>query len=110
MALRNGFTLGKWTVFPLQGRLVSGDEERRVQPKSMDVLLCLVEAAGDVVERDAVLRQVWGERAQSDEPLTRCIGELRRALGDSTSEPEFILTVPKRGYRLLETASEIAAG
>ena len=107
MALRNGFTLGQWTIYPLQGRLVSGGEERRVQPKSMDVLLCLVDAAGEVVERDTVLRKVWGERAQSDEPLTRCIGELRRALGDSTSDPEYILTVPKRGYRMLKAASEL---
>jgi len=107
MALRDGFTLGKWMIYPLQGRLVSGGEEQRVQPKSMDVLLCLVDAAGAVVERDTVLRQIWGERAQSDEPLTRCIGELRRALGDSTSDPEYILTVPKRGYRMLKAASEI---
>lgn len=107
MTLRNGFTLGSWTIFPLEGRLVKGAEERRVQPKSMDVLLCLAEAAGDVVERDDVLRDVWGQRAVSDEPLTRCIGELRRALDDSASEPEFILTVPKRGYRLLHRPVEI---
>ena len=82
MALHSGFTLGSWTIYPLEGRLDNGEEERRIQPKSMDVLLCLAEAAGEVVEREALLQAVWGERAQSDEPLTRCIGELRRAFGD----------------------------
>lgn len=106
MNLRNGFTLGKWTVFPLEGRVERDNQSRRVQPKSMDVLLSLVEASGTVVERDELLRKVWGERAVSDEPLTRCIGELRRALGDTHRDPDYILTVPKRGYRLI---SKVAA-
>lgn len=104
MNFRSGFTLGDWTVYPLEGRLVRDVKETRVQPKSMDVLLCLAENAGEVVERDTILRLVWGDRAQSDEPLTRCIGELRRALGDTSAEPAYILTIPKRGYRLLQSA------
>jgi TolB-like protein/DNA-binding winged helix-turn-helix (wHTH) protein len=103
MSLREGFSLGDWTVYPLEGRLVGEDIEQRVRPKEMDVLLCLAEHAGAVVERDTLLRRIWGERAQSDEPLTRCIGELRKALGDSRVEPNYILTVPKRGYQLLKT-------
>ncbi|MDJ0698670.1 MAG: winged helix-turn-helix domain-containing protein [Woeseiaceae bacterium] len=103
MNLRNGFTLGSWTVLPLEGRVVGDQGSRAVRPKTMDVLLCLVEAGGDVVERDDLLRKVWGERAVSDEPLTRCIGELRRAFGDARADPEYILTIPKRGYRILKT-------
>lgn len=91
-------------VYPLEGRLVSEQGETRVQPKSMDVLLCLAEGGGAVVQREDILRRVWGERAPSDEPLTRCIGELRRALGDARSEPQYVLTIPKRGYRLLQEA------
>jgi TolB-like protein/DNA-binding winged helix-turn-helix (wHTH) protein/lipoprotein NlpI len=104
LTLRGGFTLGHWTIYPLEGRLVTEGQERRVQPKSMDVLLCLAEAGGAVVERESLLRAVWGERAVSDEPLTRCIGELRKAFGDSRTQPQFILTVPKRGYQLLKPA------
>ena len=104
MTLRSGFKLGDWTVYPLEGRLVGEEGEQRIQPKSMDVLLCLAEQSGALAEREDILRQVWGERAQSDEPLTRCIGELRRSLGDTRAEPDYILTVPKRGYRLLKSA------
>ncbi len=108
MTLRSGFILGSWTIYPLEGRLDNGEEERRIQPKTMDVLLCLADAAGAVVERESLLTAVWGERAPSDEPLTRCIGELRRALGDTRTEPEYILTVPKRGYRLLQPGVAIS--
>ncbi len=105
MALRSGFTLGDWAIYPLEGRLSRAQEDRRVQPKSMEVLLQLAEAGGAVVERDRLLREIWGERAVSDEPLTRCIGELRRALGDDRSNPTYIRTIPKRGYKLLQEAT-----
>lgn len=110
MNLRSGFTMGEWTVFPLEGRLIRPGEERRVQPKSMEVLLRLAEADGQVVERDDLLRAVWAERAVSDEPLTRCIGELRRALGDKRNDPDYILTIPKRGYRLLAAVGTPRSG
>jgi DNA-binding winged helix-turn-helix (wHTH) protein len=68
----------------------------------MEVLLVLAERPREVVEREELLRRVWGSRAAvSDEPLTRCIAELRRALGDSRETPTYIQTIPKRGYRLL---------
>ena len=107
MSLRNGFTFGEWTVYPLEGRLVGVSAEERVQPKSMDVLLYMAEHAGAVVEREVLLQQVWEGRAQSDEPLTRCVGELRRALGDTRAEPDYILTIPKRGYRLLKPVAPL---
>ena len=108
MALRSGFTLGDWAIYPLEGRLSRAQEERRVQPKSMEVLLHLAEADGEVVERDRLLRDIWGNRAVSDEPLTRCIGELRKALGDNRSDPDYIRTIPKRGYKLLQVATPLA--
>ena len=107
MTLRSGFTLGSWTIYPLEGRLVGEKSEQRIQPKAMDVLLYLAENAGAVVEREELLREIWGERAPSDEPLTRCIGELRRALGDTRAEPEYIQTIPKRGYQLLQVVAPL---
>lgn len=107
MNLRSGFVLGTWTVLPLESRLYDDEASRRVQPKSMDVLLCLAEAGGEVVERETLLREVWGERAVSDEPLTRCIGELRRAFDDNSASPEYIQTIPKRGYRLLQPTTPL---
>ncbi|MEO1574052.1 MAG: winged helix-turn-helix domain-containing protein, partial [Pseudomonadota bacterium] len=110
MELRQGFALGSLRVLPIEGRVISEQGEVRVQPKSMDVLVALARGAGTVVERDALLESVWGERAVSDEPWTRCIGELRRALGDRARSPVFIETVPKRGYRLLVQPGPLSDG
>ena len=107
MSLRAGFTLGSWRIYPLEGRLVGEHHDHRIQPKTMDVLVCLAEASGEVVERDELLEKVWRGRAQTDEPLTRRIGELRKALGDTRSEPSYIATIPKRGYQLLQPAIAI---
>ena len=99
--LQQGFRLGQWEVRPAEGLLVGLHEKRHLQPKCIDVLMCLAAKAGQVVTRDEILRQVWGERAFTDEPLTRCIGDLRRELGDSREEPAYVQTIPKRGYRLI---------
>ncbi|MEM8942924.1 MAG: tetratricopeptide repeat protein [Pseudomonadota bacterium] len=107
MDLRSGFVLGEWIVNPLDGRLQCGDEIKRIQPKAMDVLVALAESRETVVEREYLLQQVWGERAVTDEPLTRCIGDLRRALGDQRDAPTYIETIPKRGYRLLMPARQL---
>src|SRR5690242_16296266 len=100
--LRRGFRIGAIEIEPLTGRVVGPSGETRVQPKVMDVLVFLAERAGDLVERETLLDRVWG-RATSEEVLTRCISELRSALGDERDKPRYIQTVPKRGYRLLET-------
>ncbi|MEL7313246.1 MAG: winged helix-turn-helix domain-containing protein, partial [Pseudomonadota bacterium] len=109
MNLLAGFCIGSWQVYPQEGRVVAAGSSKRIQPKSMDVLVCLAAAEGAVVARDTLLQDVWDGRAMSDEPLTRCIGELRRALGDSRSDPQYIETIPKRGYRLLPPVRSIEA-
>ena len=108
-ALRRGFQMGDWTVRPVAGVLAGCDGEKHLQPKSMDVLLCLARAGNDIVERDVLINEVWGRTAVSDEPLTRCIHEIRRALADSADKPTYIQTVPKRGYRLITPVAQVDA-
>lgn len=98
--LQRGFRVGAHRVEPMTGRILGPGGARHVQPKVMDVLLCLARHAGQVVERDAIVEEVW-RRATSEEVLTRCISELRRALDDERGTPRYIQTVPKRGYRLV---------
>lgn len=101
-ALLNGFTVGAWHAEPLRGQIKRDDgEQRHLEPKVMDVLVSLARHAGEPVTRDMLLTEVWGSQAVSDEPLTRAIGELRRALDDNRAAPTYVETIPKRGYRLI---------
>jgi TolB-like protein/DNA-binding winged helix-turn-helix (wHTH) protein/Tfp pilus assembly protein PilF len=107
MELRDGFSIGEWDVLPREGRIVRDGESTRVRLKAMDVLCVLAAAPGQVVERDAILSEVWGRTAVTDEPLTSTVGELRRLLGESQGERRYIETIPKRGYRLLPAVAPL---
>ncbi len=100
-SLRRGFRLGEFDVEPLSGCVSGPSGVQHLQPKVMDVLVYLAAHSGELVERDVLLENVW-RRITTEEVLTRCISELRRALGDDRGSPRFIQTVPKRGYRLIE--------
>ncbi len=102
---RQPFRVGEWDVFPLEGRMVRDGQARRLRPKAMDVLCLLASQPGEVVERDAILGEVWGRTAVTDEPLTATVGELRRVLGERRGEYRYIETIPKRGYRLVAETS-----
>ena len=99
--LQYGFTLGDFHIRPLLGRVVGPNGNHHLQPKVVDVLMCLVDGYGAVVERGDILREVWGDPVTSDEVLNRCISELRHAFDDHPDDPKYIQTVPKRGYRLI---------
>ena len=97
----NEFKLGEWHVTPLRGTIHGPEGTRRVTPKAMDVLTCLAQHPGEVVDRETFQTAVWKGRAFSDDPLNKCIAELRRQLGDSSGARTYIETIPKRGYRLV---------
>src|SRR5512138_64634 len=98
--LEAGFRLGHCLIEPRQNRIVRGDADVRVEPRVMDVLVCLAERAGEVVARDTLNEQVWGNVVVTDQALTNCISELRQHLGDDRAANRIIETIPKRGYRL----------
>jgi TolB-like protein/DNA-binding winged helix-turn-helix (wHTH) protein/tetratricopeptide (TPR) repeat protein len=101
------FKLGEWLVQPQLNLLSLNGQGVRIEPKQMQVLLCLAEQAGDVVSKEHLIQVVWDGRFVSDEVLTSTVCELRKALGDEARKPRFIQTVPKRGYRLIAAVSPV---
>lgn len=99
--LKNGFAMGPWEVLPDRGLIRDGEREEHLEPMVMDVLVVLASEQGDVVSKDRLIELVWKGRAQSDEPLNRCISVLRKKLGDDSRNPTFIENIPRRGYRLM---------
>ena len=100
------FSLGEWLVQPQLNRLSRpSGADVQLEPKMMDVLVCLARNPGDVVSRETLIDAVWPEVFISESVLTRAIAGLRRALGDDARRPRFIETIAKRGYRLIGPAA-----
>jgi class 3 adenylate cyclase/predicted ATPase len=79
-----------------RGCVRNHDREIDLRPKSFEVLRYLVENAGRLVSKDELVGAVWPDVIVTDESLTRCVSEVRLALGDS--QQRIIKTVPRRGY------------
>ena len=77
----------------------------RLEPKVMQVLVCLAAHAGDAVPKERLMQAVWPDTFVGEDVLTRAISELRRAFGDDAREPRFIQTIAKGGYRLIAGVS-----
>ena len=74
-------------------------------PKALDTLLALLENAGNVVSKEALLQAVWPSAFVEESNLAQHISALRKTLGDGDIQIE---TVAKRGYRLIGSVAEIA--
>jgi adenylate cyclase len=77
-------------------RLDSPAGHAGLRRKSFDVLRYLIEHAGSVVTKEELIKDVWPDVTVSDESLTQCISEVRRALGKAGHR--IVKTVPRRGY------------
>lgn len=78
-----------------------GAQALRLRPKSFAVLRYLVTHSGRLVTKEELLAAVWPATVVREAALAICIGQLRRLLGDTPRTPQFIATVPRRGYRFI---------
>lgn len=88
-------------VAPHAHRLERAGKDIAVEPKAYKVLVALLEQAGDVVDKDALLDAGWGHRHVTPGVLSRVVAQLRHALGDSAGKPRYIATVHSLGYRFI---------
>jgi TolB-like protein/tetratricopeptide (TPR) repeat protein len=100
--LRRGFVLGDWRVFPDENRIEGSLGAKHVEPKLMDLLVCLAEQSGRVVPHEKIFERVWPGAFVADVALKRSMSTLRRLLRDDATRPRYIRTIRKRGYQLIE--------
>jgi DNA-binding winged helix-turn-helix (wHTH) protein len=105
MVNQKSFRFGEWRVDPATNTLSCGVLNRQLEPRAMDVLLYLCRHPHVVVSAETLLDACWGDVSPSDNAIHKIITQLRRALDDSATEPRYIETIRKRGYRLLAELS-----
>jgi DNA-binding winged helix-turn-helix (wHTH) protein len=89
--------------FELDGRarqLRRNGERVALSDRYLSVLLHLAAHAGTVVSKDDLVKAGWGDTAVGDNSLEQAISALRRTLGTSADDREYVETVPRQGYRL----------
>jgi len=95
------FAVGRWRVYPRLCRVECEGDTHHLTPRAMEVLVYLAGSDGAVVSRSELLDAIWPRMTVSQDALTQCIVELRKAFGDSAKTPAVIETIPKVGIRLL---------
>jgi len=90
-------------------RLLRHGRAVALRPKALDTLLCLVTRHGHLVRREQLVADVWGNAFVSEEVLTHCISEVRKALQESPRQPRYVKTVPRFGYRFVANVRTFAA-
>ena len=106
--------IGEWAVNPALDTISRGAETEKLEPRTMRLLMCLANSAGTVVSVDRLLTEVWSGVVVSSASVYQAVSQLRKLLGDTDPTPTYIVTVPRRGYRMIaavrhvETSDEVA--
>jgi DNA-binding response OmpR family regulator len=84
-------------------RATRAGEPLEMSPREFELLRYLIERKGDTVSRDQLLEDVWGyESYPSTRTVDTHIAKLRAKIGDSGSEPRYILTMHGSGYKFVD--------
>lgn len=98
--------IGEWLVTPAVNQISRQGRQLTLEPRLIDLLIYFAHHPDEVLSRDELIDHVWTRNVVTSHVVTQSISELRKSLKDGDdSSPEYIVTVPKRGYKL--TASVI---
>src|SRR5205823_4738200 len=100
------WVFGPFRLDPEHACLWCAAQARPLPPKVFAVLHYLVTHPDRLVSKDELLDAVWPGTAVSDAVVRVAIGALRKVLGDMAQTPQYIATVPRRGYRFLASVAE----
>ena len=101
--------VGEWRVDPRADEIECGGRVIKLEPLRMRLLMALARRPGEVVLSNELLDDVWKGVIVTPGSLYQSVAQLRQLLGDSVTEPRYIATVPRKGYRLVAAVSPLPA-
>ena len=105
--IRYFYEFGPFRLDPLKRRLMRDGEAVKLTPKALDLLIVLVEASGRTVEKDELLEKVWAGTVVEENNLNQNITALRKSLGDSRQDSQYIATISGVGYRFIAEVRKV---
>jgi len=103
------YRFGAFLVDRVAYRVLLNDRPVDLSPKLLDLLLYLLDHAGELVTKEDLLDALWPGANVTENALTQAVSELRQALGDAAGSPRFIKTVARRGYRFVAPVETVHA-
>lgn len=98
--------IGEWLVSPALNQISRPGRVVNLEPRLIDLLVFFSRHPEVVLSRDELIAQIWTRTFVTPHVVTQSISELRKSLKDNqTGSPEYIITVPKRGYKLVAAVS-----
>src|SRR5690349_18563925 len=102
LASERSLRIGRASIDPISREAAFGGRVERLQPQNLKVLILLARRRGAVVSRDELIQLCWDDRFVGEDVINRAISTLRR-FAERAGGFE-IETIPRVGYRLVETA------
>src|SRR5215469_703820 len=95
------FEFGPFVLDDLQHALLRDGKPLPITPKAYDTLMVLVQNNGRMLSKEELMKALWPDSFVEESNLTQQVSMIRRALGESPSDPQYIVTVPGCGYRFI---------
>ena len=95
-AVHRTYSFGEFTLDLDRGALLKAGADIKLRPKSFEMLRYLVERQGLLVSKDELLDAIWGHTVVTEDAVTHCVTDIRRALHDQSHKA--LRTIPRRGY------------
>jgi DNA-binding winged helix-turn-helix (wHTH) protein/TolB-like protein len=97
----SAYEFGPFVLDTIQHALLKDGKPVPLTPKTYDSLLVLVRNSGRMLSKEELMRSLWPDTFVEESNLTQQISMIRRALGESASDPRYVVTVPSLGYRFI---------
>lgn len=110
MTKRHIYTFGAFQLDPQQKILLRDGERIPLHPKTLVMLLVLVESGGAVVTKDELLAKIWPDTFVGENSLTKNVSILRKALSNGQGHIHYIETIPTIGYRFVVPVQQTVEG
>ncbi len=99
--MSSSFYFGPFQLDPQAAELRRDGHRIELRAKCLHLLEFLLQNGGKLVSRQVLLEHIWSDVVVGQETLSRTITEIRQALGDPAEAPQYIETVPRRGYKFI---------
>ncbi len=106
MQVQPRYEFDDFCLDPAERRLWRGGHQVTLTSRQFEALLLFVERAGELLDKDTLLAELWPNLVVEENNLNQVISTLRRALGEESHESRYIQTVPRRGYRFVARVTE----